>query len=149
MRWLKAGGLLIGAGIMIIQFFPPEKNDSPVSNSITQVHAMPAGVQRILENACYDCHSNHTRYPWYAQLQPAGWWLAQHVRDGKEGLNFDEYSVYSSKRQVNKLKRLKTQLEEGKMPLPSYTWLHPAARLTPAQKDTVLQWVDTLLRNKQ
>jgi len=135
MRWLKAGGLLIGAGVMIIQFFPAEKNDAPVSNSITQVYAMPASVQRILKNACYDCHSNHTRYPWYAQLQPAGWWLAQHVRDGKEGLNFDEYGAYSSKRQVNKLKRLKTQLEEGTMPLPSYTWLHPAARLTPAQKD--------------
>lgn len=148
MRLLKAGGLFIGAGIIIMQFFPPEKNDSPAPNSITQVYVLPAGVQRILENACYDCHSNHTRYPWYAEVQPAGWWLAQHVRDGKEALNFDEYGAYSSKRQLNKLKRLKTQLEEGKMPLPAYTWLHPAGRLTAAQKDTVLRWVDTLLRNK-
>ncbi|SEW51738.1 heme-binding domain-containing protein [Chitinophaga arvensicola] len=151
MRWIRTGSLFIGAALIIMQFFRPEKNSSrqQVTGSIATVSATPENVQAILRNACYDCHSNNTHYPWYASIQPAGWWLAQHVREGKEALNFDEYASYSAKRQVNKLKRLRTQLEEGKMPLPAYTWLHPAARLTPAEKDTVLKWVDALLRNKE
>ena len=71
--------------------------------------------------------------------------MAGHIRGGKEELNFDDYGSYSSKRQRNKLKRMKEQVEEGEMPLSSYTLMHPEARLTTVQKQLVTTWIDSIL----
>jgi hypothetical protein len=137
--------------IVVIQFFQPEKNDNNGRESpdkITRLYSIPADVQTILKRACYDCHSNTTRYPWYTHIQPVGWLMAAHIRDGKKELNFDEYGTYSSKRQRNKMKRMKEQVTTGKMPLSSYTLIHADARLTTAQRELISNWIDsTLQRN--
>lgn len=85
---------------VLIQFIRPARNRSSQTfpHDITNLYAVPQDVQTILKDACYDCHSNNTRYPWYVDIQPVGWLLAKHVRDGKEELNFNEYGFYSSKR---------------------------------------------------
>lgn len=131
-----------------MQLYRPAKNQGSAQDmtaDISHVYTMPDSVHTLLQQACYDCHSNHTRYPWYADIQPASWWLASHVREGKEELNFQEYGQYSSKRQRNKLKRIKEQIMTGAMPLSSYTLLHREAIWTPAQRQSVIVFIDTTL----
>ncbi len=94
----------------------------------------------LLENACYDCHSNQTRYPWYAEVQPVGWWLASHINEGKEHLNFSTIGQLTPKRAGRKLDQCAEEVTEGGMPLASYKLAHPNARLTPAQRKTLGNW---------
>ena len=128
------------------QFVRPAKNLSTAEspNDLAVKHAVPADVKKLLVRACYDCHSNRTHYPWYAEVQPVGWWLAQHVKDGKEHLNFSEFGTYSVKRSVSKLEQISDEVSQHAMPLPSYTWGHPEARLTSAEVKQLTDWADAL-----
>jgi hypothetical protein len=112
-----------------------------LQTDITKTYAVPSNVKAMLEVACYDCHSNYTRYPWYANIQPVGWWLAKHVKDGKEDLNFSEFGSYSLKRQKNKLRSIENSIKDDDMPLTSYTLIHKNARLTNEEKTQITDWV--------
>ncbi len=128
--------------LLIIQFIRPEKNESagPQKNDIAGKYAVPDGVKASLEKACYDCHSNHTHYPWYADIQPVAWWLSGHVKDGKRHLNFSEFGAYTFKRQDHKLEEIIESQEDHWMPLESYTWLHKEARLSDEQRREIITW---------
>ncbi len=135
----------LGAVFVAIQFVRPAKNDSPAGPDDLAAHyAPPPVVRQILETACYDCHSNRTRYPWYAQVQPVGWWLASHVNDGKAQLNFSEFASYTEHRRAKKLLSLSDEVTDRSMPLKSYTWIHRDAKLTAAQIKTLADWAETL-----
>ncbi|MGL6267918.1 MAG: heme-binding domain-containing protein, partial [Chitinophagaceae bacterium] len=129
-----AMGLLVA--LVIIQFFKPDRNISPEKspNDITNKYKVPAPVQEILKTSCNDCHSNNTIYPWYANIQPVAWWLADHVNEGKRELNFSEFSTYSPKKAHHKLEEVNEMVKEGEMPLQSYTIIHQNAKLSEAQK---------------
>jgi hypothetical protein len=128
---------------IIIQVFRPKRNiqEGVSENDISKKYTVPDSVQQILKVACYDCHSNNTRYPWYANIQPVAWWLDNHIKDGKSEINFSEFSSYSPRKQFKKLKDTKEQLDEGEMPLPSYTIIHKDAILDSAKKNLIIKWV--------
>jgi hypothetical protein len=130
---------------LAIQFVRPAKNLSPAPgpNDITAKITVPAELQRAFTTACYDCHSDHTRYPWYAEVQPVGWWLSSHIHDGKEHLNFSEFGAYNAKTADRKLKQIARTVNSGYMPLHSYTWIHRDAILTAAEIKFINDWVDT------
>lgn len=132
--------------LIIIQFFHPKKNQAagPQPNYIGNAFTVPAEVKSILAKACNDCHSNNTRYPWYSRLQPADWWLDDHVKEGKKELNLDEYAHKSLRFQYHKLEEIAEQVKEGEMPLDSYTWIHKEAKLTEAEKSTLINWANGL-----
>jgi hypothetical protein len=137
-------GLL--AVFIVIQFFQPEKNTSDnQTNHISGKYEISGEVSAILKNACNDCHSNKTEYPWYANIQPVGWWLANHVSDGKGHLNFSEFTSRKIAYQNHKLEEIIEEVDEDKMPLPSYTnfGLHPEANLTAEQKKVLTDWAKT------
>ena len=138
--------ILLGLAVAVIaiQFVRPAKNLSPAvgPNDITAMVAVPAEVQRVLARACYDCHSDNTRYPWYAQVQPVGWWLASHIHDGKRHLNFSEFGAYDAKIAARKLRGVARTVNSGFMPLHSYTWIHRDAILTSAEKKLVADWAE-------
>ena len=94
----------------------------------------------LLVASCYDCHSNTTYYPWYANLQPVGWILNRHIQKGKIELNFSDFGSYSSRRQQSKLKSIASQVNDNTMPLPSYTWLHKKAKLSKEAKALISNW---------
>lgn len=131
---------------IVIQFIRPAKNISAgVSpHDISTIYPVPGSVQQILKVACNDCHSNNTRYPWYAEIQPVGWWLANHVKDGKRGLNFSEFTSYRIKKQFHRLDDINELVKNGAMPLSSYTWIHKDAILTEQQKRTIAEWATSL-----
>jgi len=136
--------ILVGVGALLIvaQAIRPMNNRGSVAgpNHLSQLAPIPAEIDAILQRACYDCHSNATNYPWYANIQPVGWWLEQHVRDGKKHLNFSEFTTYPLKRATRRLEEVAEEVREHKMPLPSYTWMHPEAKLTDAEIDTLAGW---------
>src|SRR5476651_1353247 len=128
-----------------LQFFRPAKNDMPAGpDDLAAKYPPPPAVKQMLETACYDCHSNHTRYPWYAQVQPVGWWLASHINDAKEQLNFSEFASYTEHRRAKKLQSLSDEVTDRSMPLPSYTWIHRDAKLTDAQIMLLADWAEAL-----
>ena len=138
-------GLLLLAGVLVlIQFIRPARNismkDYPAD--ISRIYPMEVKVQGILRNSCYDCHSNNTNYPWYAQIQPSGWWLHSHIKKGKEELNFNEFGNYSFRRQQSKLKAIAGTIKDGTMPISSYTLIHKNARLSKAEQDLILNWIE-------
>lgn len=95
---------------------------------------------RILKFSCFDCHSNHTRYPWYAEINPIGWWLNYHVNEGKLELNFSEFIPYPVKKKNKKLEEIGEQVKDHQMPLSSYTLLHKNASLNEAQIKALVLW---------
>lgn len=137
-------GLL--AIFVVIQFFRPAKNDSDdQTNHLSKKYAVPADVEAILKVACYDCHSNKTEYPWYANVQPTAWWLANHVNEGKKELNFSNFITRKIAIQNKKFDEIAEQVEKKEMPLHEYKYLglHSGANLTEAQRETLIKWAKT------
>ena len=127
---------------IIIQFFRPKKNVQTTisSNDIVAHMAVPVNVQNILYKACYDCHSNNTTYPWYAEVQPAAWWLDDHIKEGKKELNFSEFASFRLRRQFHKLEEITEVVKDKEMPLESYTVIHSDADLTQEERETLVSW---------
>ncbi|HQW45172.1 MAG: heme-binding domain-containing protein [Chitinophagaceae bacterium] len=139
--------LVLLAVLVIIQFIHPKKNkaEGVQPNYIGNTFAIPADVKTILAKACYDCHSNNTRYPWYANLQPLHWWLEKHIKNGKKEINFDDYTNKSLRYQYHKMEEVIEQVKEGEMPLNSYTWIHKDAKLTTEEKAKITGWAQSVL----
>lgn len=127
---------------VVIQFIRPPKNHAAAlpARGIGQVYGVTDSVSAILKKACMDCHSNHTTYPWYFHIQPVAWWMNSHIQDGKRHINFDEFGTYPLAKQYHSLGDIKEQLDKNGMPLASYLWIHTNARLTPAEKQTLITW---------
>jgi hypothetical protein len=102
---------------------------------------VPENIQNILKTSCYDCHSNNTNYPWYNKIQPVNWWLADHINEGKEELNFDEFNAYSTKKKLHKLDEVIETIKDNEMPLKSYTLIHSNAKLSENDKQEIEAWV--------
>jgi hypothetical protein len=136
---------LIIAVLVIIQFIHPNKNNSnDNSKDITTEYSVPDSVKTIWKKACNDCHSNYTEYPWYNNIQPIAWWLQNHVDEGKHHLNFSEFAAYTPKRKVHKLNDIAEVIEEGEMPLSSYTLIHKEAKLTKEENELLIKWARAL-----
>ncbi len=126
----------------IIQFIQPAHNTSEqvLPTDITKIYAVPDSVQHVLKIACYDCHSDNTKYPIYAYIQPVGWFLARHVKVGKADLNFSEFGAYSIRKQQSKLKAIVSQIKDDEMPLTSYKLMHKDSNLTQDKKALIIGW---------
>ena len=147
MKWLKKILAVLLVAFIVIQFFRPEKNiqAAPSAHDLITYLPVPDDVQQILVNACYDCHSNNTRYPWYAHVQPVGWWLADHIDEGKYELNYSEFAAYSLRKQYHKLEETIDVVKSGEMPLDDYTFLHSEARLSQQQKEALVNWAAAMM----
>ena len=139
--------ILIGLLIVfvVMQAFRPAKNNSnDTKKDITNTYPMPDSVKTILSKACYDCHSNNTRYPWYSEIQPAAWWLANHIKDGQKEINFNEFDGYRIAKKYKKMEECIKQIKEDEMPLSSYQLIHRDADLNELEKNTLLNWFNSI-----
>lgn len=135
--------LTVGIIFIALQFIQPVHNKSGqvLASDISKAVSISDSVQAVLKNACYDCHSNNTNYPWYSNVQPMGWLMAKHITKGKEVLNFSEFGNYSTRRQLSKLDGIANSIKDDIMPLSSYKLMHKNAQLTPNEKMLVINWV--------
>ncbi|HWV70896.1 MAG TPA: heme-binding domain-containing protein [Pseudosphingobacterium sp.] len=136
--------IILGLTIILIgiQFFQPlqNKSDEVTASHIEKVYAVPQNVKAVLVQSCYDCHSNNTHYPWYSRIQPGSWYMAQHIKKGKEELNFSNFGEYSPRKQRNKFRAMAGQVKDGEMPLSSYTLIHRNAVLSQEDKQVLVKW---------
>lgn len=132
--------------LVVIQFIRPAKNISNnlLASDISHMYHVPQDVATILKKSCTDCHSNNTIYPWYAQIQPVGWWLNNHIREGKRELNLSEFGAYSIARQYKKSDDIADEVHKGEMPLSSYTLIHRKSKLTDNEKQRLISWCEAI-----
>ncbi|TXK77002.1 heme-binding domain-containing protein [Mesonia sp. K4-1] len=146
MKFLKIIAWLALVALIVIQFFPIILNESdtvPQSDFMVE-NQVPATIKNRLQISCYDCHSNNTDYPWYSKIQPAAWYLKDHIQEGKDELNFNEWATYSDRRKNSKLRSIISQIEEDKMPLDFYTLIHRDAILSDEDKRMIIDYMIAL-----
>ena len=134
---------LIFFAIQLIQ--PAHNKGGQVSSSdFAVLYDVPKPVEYILQNACYDCHSNNTQYPWYSNIQPLAWMMERHIKNGKEKLNFNDFGKNTTRKQISKLKGASNQIKDNAMPIISYSMMHEKANLTHEEKQVVIKWMEQL-----
>jgi dsDNA-binding SOS-regulon protein len=138
--------ILVVIGVVtfiVIQFFQPEKNISEITqNHIFKQEQLPENVQQTLKNACMDCHSNNTDYPWYNKIAPVSWMLNKHVTEGKKELNFSEWGEMDAYDKIGALEDIRQEIEQKTMPLKEYAALHKEAKLTDEKRAALIAWID-------
>ena len=146
MRFAKKILLISGILFIALQFIRPVHNKSGqvLTTDISKVITIPDTVLNVLKNACYDCHSNNTDYPWYSNIQPVGWLMANHIKKGKNELNFSEFGGYSPRRQLSKLNEIANSIKDDIMPLWSYKMMHKNAQLGTEEKKLLINLAQQL-----
>ena len=141
-RWFKRIGLGLVAILIVLQFFQPDRDHKPVDPELDMlsVASPPDQIADLIRNACYDCHSNQTDYPWYDKVSPVSWYLHQHIKKGRGELNFSEYGSLEQANKIRLLDEFYEVLEDGEMPLRSYTLIHREARLSTEEIDELCSW---------
>jgi hypothetical protein len=97
---------------------------------------------QMVARACGNCHSNQTNLPWYGHVVPISWWINRHVRQGREELNFSEWTRYTALERHNELESICGVVSNGRMPPASYKVLHPESRLAAEDKKLICAWAD-------
>ena len=139
MRIIKRSILvLVVLGLVGIQFVPVDRSNPPVTGEVS-AHDQ---VMTVLRSSCYDCHSNETRWPWYSQVAPVSWRIAEHVREAREHLNFSEWQGLPQEDREHALEEIWEEVEKGAMPLSDYLRMHPEAVLTDPQRETLRRWTE-------
>ena len=127
-----------------IQFYQPALNvdkGQVYTTDFTQAYKMPVQVKAMFQTSCYDCHSNNANYVWYDYVQPMRALVENHIKNAKEDLNFNEWGIYSNRKQERLLNSIKEQIETKQMPLSSYTIMHKKAKLNDEQIKVLTNWL--------
>jgi hypothetical protein len=138
----KWGLIILAVIIILIQLYRPERftTEEITANHITKKLNIPANVESILQRSCYDCHSNHTKWPWYSNIAPVSWLVTADVVGGRKKMNFSNWGKLSLSKQSIKLENICEEITEGEMPLPQYLLIHKEAELRKEDKDILCSW---------
>lgn len=136
MRRSRIITLLIVLALIGIQFIEVDRSNPPVTSDLQA----SMEVKNVLKNACYDCHSNETKWPWYSKVAPVSFFISNHVVEGREHLNFSTWGRMYSQKQGEHKKEIWEEIEKNEMPLSHYIWLHPKANLTLDQRQLIKRW---------
>jgi hypothetical protein len=144
MRWTtwKRAIVIVSAALFAIQLVPVSGANPIVEREVPA----PLEVRTLLRRACYDCHSNETRWPWYARVAPASWLVARHVQEGRAALNFSQWNALEVARQRSAMTMISHRVGTGKMPPWFYVPLHPEARLSESDRELLRNWARSLAR---
>lgn len=132
---------------LIAQFIRPDTSlpNSEAGQDLILQTEPSVEVADLLRASCYDCHSNETKYPWYVSITPVNWWMQQHVNEGREEFNMSEWGGHKAKWQRHKSEEAVELVKKGEMPLDSYTWGHPEARLSDGQRAALTSYFSELM----
>lgn len=130
---------------VVMQFKRIDKTNPPVEPTVDfmSVESPPQDVQNLISNACYDCHSNETVYPWYTNVAPLSWWIKGHIDHGRENLNFSEWGLLSDREKNHQLEECEDMIKKEWMPLGSYARMHQKARLSKNDRELLLNWIQS------
>ena len=144
MKILKKVALVLLIALVVIQFIRPDRNlsEEPYDSIFLEETNPSEEVLATLRSSCYDCHSNHTVYPWYFNVAPVSFWIADHVEHGKGHFNVSDWDSYDMGKKDHKLEEVVEMVESTEMPLNEYTWTHKEARLTEDQRLALIEWAE-------
>lgn len=125
----------------MLQFFNPARTNPPVKNDFLAAVKPPPAVAANLRDACYDCHSHETRWPWYSKIAPVSWLVVSDTTEGREHLNFSDWPTEPA-RAAKKLDRINEVVDYREMPPKKYSLIHADARLTEVQRKEIMDWTD-------
>lgn len=132
--------VLLTVGFLLLQLIPGKHSVAEL-NPVEEFNPERSVPElALLRSACFDCHSNETEYPWYAFVQPFALWLDSHVNEGREELNFSTWHTLPLDKQAHKLEESVEMIESKEMPLKSFTWIHPEARLSDEERQMLVTW---------
>lgn len=145
-KFLKIFVIMIAAGFIILQFFRPDRTNPPINEAETLEAStkVPPDVQMILARSCNDCHSNKTVWPWYSNISPASWFLADHIDAGRRHLNFSTWATHDNKKKLKRLSETCDLVKAREMPLPSYLWIHRSAKLSDSEIAAICEWTEKM-----
>ena len=128
--------------LVILQFFQIDKTNPPASAEadFLVIEQVPDQLATLFKAACYDCHSHHSKYPWYTSVAPLSWWIEGHIDHGRETLNFSEWSTLSNKDRNHALEEIAEEVRDKHMPLKSYVWMHSEAKMSDTDIKLMADW---------
>ena len=122
---------------IVMQFIQTKKTNESVDKNLEI--KTDEQVMSIFKTACYDCHSDEVKYPWYSNIAPFSWVISTHIEEGKKALNFSICEKYTAEEKSEHLKDIYRTVYAS-MPLQSYLWLHKEADLTKEQRSFIRDW---------
>jgi hypothetical protein len=136
-KFLAGFGLVV-LGLQAVRF--PHTNP-PAEGDLSA----PPDVKQSIREACYDCHSGQTRWPWYTDVAPLSWFAYRDVSDGRQRLNFSSWTSYTEDPDtaVQKLDQISRFVASGDMAPWYYRWLHPEAHLDEAKRAAIFRWIES------
>ncbi len=141
---LKFVAVVLFVALVAIQFYRPDLANPPIiqAETLEATAAIPENVAQILTRSCTDCHSNKTAYPWYSNVSPFSWLLADHIAEGRRELNYSIWNTYTAKKKRHKFDETCEQITSGEMPHSQYLWMHADAQLSEADKKILCEWAE-------
>jgi len=129
--------------LAVMQFFRIDKTNPPVDPQLDFItlNQPPEEVANLMRTSCYDCHGNTTEYPWYTNIAPVSWWIKGHIKNARARVNYSEWGKYTKQQQNNYLSEIAEVIEEKRMPAATYMIMHPPAKLSDAQRTTIVSWI--------
>lgn len=135
----RAKKIMIGMVVFfaVAQLIPINRTNPPVIQDVQAAEP----VQAILKRSCYDCHSNEAKWPWYGYVAPVSWLIAYDIHEGREHLNFSDWT--QDEAAAKKARQKCWQLvDEGEMPMTAYVMMHPETELSESDKATLKAWAE-------
>ena len=142
--WTRRVLILFLVSFIAMQFVRPDRTNPPAAAAASLTAKTPPDITALLDRACRDCHSNDTRWPWYSNVSPVSWFVANHVNHARSHLNYSEWNTYDSKEQDKFLRGMCDLTKREDMPLPSYLLIHRDATLSAADVTTLCAWSDKM-----
>lgn len=139
-RRLKQVAVVVVVVFAVAQLIRPSRANPPIDPSRTLASHLGTGgtgVVSVLDRSCGDCHSNATTWPGYTQVAPLSWLMAYTVTEGRKQVNFSEWASYSPDNQRDLLAASCKAASNGKMSGGAWTTLHPEARLSSHDVETI------------
>ena len=146
MKLYKKIAWVLLSALVIIQFFRIDKTNPSydASNDFISINNPPEDIKMMLKTSCYDCHSYESKYPWYTNVAPISFWVKGHIKNGRKKLNFSDWGTYSDNKADHKLEETVEYVNEGWMPLKSYTWGHSDAKLSDEDRTRLVAYFQSL-----
>ena len=136
--------------VAVIQFIPVNRTNEPVDKkqNFVDLYQTPRNIRQLLKNACYDCHSNETVYPDYAYVAPISWSINEHVKEGREHLNFSKWGGFNKELKKSMLENTIADLQQKRMPIAGYKVYHPKSKLTDSESELLIKYFEEILKTK-
>lgn len=132
--------------LVAIQFLPIDRSvpEYEKENDFIMSSKLDDQYKSLIRNACYDCHSYQTDYPWYSKVAPISFSIQGHINEGREHLNFSKWEIYTPSKKEKLLEEAAEEIHGGEMPLTGYRWLHKEARLSDLEQKELVDALRTI-----